>query len=48
MDALGLFETLVTFYRVGFEAFTAVTMKDAVFWDVAHCTSCDSRRFGGT
>jgi hypothetical protein len=31
-----------------FEAFTAVTMKNAVFWDVAPCRSCVNRRFGGT
>jgi hypothetical protein len=24
-----------------FEVFTAVTMKDAVFWDVAPCRSCE-------
>jgi hypothetical protein len=30
------------------EVFTAVTMKNAVFWDVAPCTSCVNRRFGGT
>jgi hypothetical protein len=34
---------------VGFEVFTAVTMKNAVFWDVAPCRSCElNRRFGGT
>jgi hypothetical protein len=26
----------------------AVTMKNAVFWDVAPCGSCNNRRFGGT
>jgi hypothetical protein len=31
-----------------FEVFTAVTMKNAVFWDVTPCDSCKSRRFGGT
>jgi hypothetical protein len=31
-----------------FEAFTAVTMKNVLFWDVALCTSGDNRRFGGT
>jgi NADH dehydrogenase/NADH:ubiquinone oxidoreductase subunit G len=31
-----------------FEVFTAVTMKNAVFWDVALCRSCVNRRFGGT
>jgi hypothetical protein len=34
-------------YNVRFEVFTAVTMKNAVFWDVAPCTSCVNRRFGG-
>jgi hypothetical protein len=34
---------------VGFEVFTAVTMKNAVFWGVAPCR-CDrlNRRFGGS
>jgi hypothetical protein len=32
---------------VGFEVFTAVTMKNACFWDVAPCRSCVNRRFGG-
>jgi hypothetical protein len=29
---------------VRFEVFTAVTMKNAVFWDVASCRSCVNRR----
>jgi hypothetical protein len=29
------------------EVFTAVTMKNAVFWDVAPCRSCVNWRFGG-
>jgi hypothetical protein len=33
---------------VRFEVFTAVTMKNAVIWDVAPCTSCVNRHFGGT
>jgi hypothetical protein len=34
---------------VGFEAFTAVTMKNSVLRDVAPCRSCEiNRRFGGT
>jgi hypothetical protein len=33
---------------VGFEVFTAVTMKNAAFWDVALCRSCVNRRFGIT
>jgi hypothetical protein len=32
---------------VRFEVFTAVTMKNAVFWDVTPCRSCVNRRFGG-
>jgi hypothetical protein len=35
-------------YYVRFLLFTAVTMKNAVFWDVAPCGSCKNRRFGGT
>jgi hypothetical protein len=33
---------------VRFEVFTAVTMKNVVFRDVAPCRSCVNRRFGGT
>jgi hypothetical protein len=33
---------------VRFEVFTAVTMKIAVFWDVAPCSFCVNRRFGGS
>jgi hypothetical protein len=34
---------------VGFEVFTAVTLKNAIFWDVALCSSCGlNRRFGRT
>jgi hypothetical protein len=33
---------------IRFEAFTAVTMKNFVFRDVAPCRSCVIRRFGGT
>jgi hypothetical protein len=35
-------------FYVRFEVFTAVTIKNAVFWDVAPCRSCVNRRFGGT
>jgi hypothetical protein len=35
-------------YCVRFEVFTAVTMKNVVFWDVTPCGSCKNRRFGGT
>jgi hypothetical protein len=31
-----------------FEVFTAVTMKNVVFWDVTPCGSCKNRRFEGT
>jgi hypothetical protein len=30
--------------QVGFEVFTAVTMKNAVFWDVVPCRSCELNR----
>jgi hypothetical protein len=32
---------------VRFEVFTAVTMKNGVFWDVMPCGFCKNRRFGG-
>jgi hypothetical protein len=31
-----------------FEVFTAVTMKNAIIWDVTLCSSCMNRCFGGT
>jgi hypothetical protein len=34
--------------HVRFDVFTAVTMKSAVFLDVAPCRYCVNRRFGGT
>jgi hypothetical protein len=33
---------------VRFGVFTAVTMKNGVFWDVTPCGFCKSRLFGGT
>jgi hypothetical protein len=39
---------LKTVNYVRFEVFAAVTMKNAVFWDVTPCRSCKNRRFGGT
>jgi hypothetical protein len=36
------------FNFVGFEVFTAVTMKNAVFWDVAPCGYIINRHFEGT
>jgi hypothetical protein len=35
-------------FLVRFEVFTAVTMKNGIFWDVTPCGSCNNRRFGGT
>jgi hypothetical protein len=32
---------------VRFEVFTAVTMKNCVFWDITPCGSCKNRRLGG-
>jgi hypothetical protein len=37
-----------TFLMLRFEVFTAVTMKNAVSWDVVPCWSYVNRRFGGT
>jgi hypothetical protein len=34
--------------NVRFEVFTAVTIKNAVLWDVALRSSCVNRCFGGT
>jgi hypothetical protein len=34
-------------WNVRFEVFTAVTMKNGVFWDVTPCGSCSHRRCGG-
>jgi hypothetical protein len=34
--------------HASFEIFTAVTIKDGVFWDVTPCGSFKNRRFGGT
>jgi hypothetical protein len=34
--------------NVRFEVFTAMTMKNADFWDVTQCGSGKNRRFGGT
>jgi hypothetical protein len=35
-------------FSVRFEVFTAVTMKNDVFWDVTPCGSCKNQCFGGT
>jgi hypothetical protein len=34
--------------HVRFEVFTAVNMKNGVFWDVTQWDSCKNRRFRGT
>jgi hypothetical protein len=39
---------LITIIDVRFEVFTAVTMKNGVFWVVTPCGSCKNRRFGET
>jgi hypothetical protein len=44
---MGQFHFPINFYE-GFEVFSAATMKDAIFWDVAPCRSCVTRCFGGT
>jgi hypothetical protein len=33
---------------VEFEVLTKVAKKNAIFWDVAPCESCENRRFEGT
>jgi hypothetical protein len=38
----------INYFHVRFKIFIAVTMKNAVFWYVAACSSCLNRRFGGT
>jgi hypothetical protein len=39
---------LKPFQNVRFEVLMAVTMKNAIFWDVMLCSSCKNQRFGGT
>jgi hypothetical protein len=43
-----MIELSLYFFFVRFEVFMAVTMKNAVFWDVMPCGSSKNRRFGGT
>jgi hypothetical protein len=47
-DSGGLLWILMERLGVRFEVFTAVTMKNGVFWDVTPCVSCKNRRFEGT
>jgi hypothetical protein len=42
------YQSDVNLVYVKFEAFTAVTMKNSVSWDMAKFRSCVNRRFGGT
>jgi hypothetical protein len=46
LTLLLMMNLLKCFRIVRFEALTAVTMKNGVFWDVAPCRSCVKRRFG--
>jgi hypothetical protein len=39
---------IINVFYVRFEVFTAVTMKNGVYWDVTPCGSCKNRGFGGT
>jgi hypothetical protein len=41
------FQEVTNFGFVRFEVFTAVTMKNGVFWDVMPYGSCKNRRFEG-
>jgi hypothetical protein len=41
------YEVIKFLFVVRFKVFTAVTMKNAVFLDVAQCRYCVNRRFGG-
>jgi hypothetical protein len=34
-------------FLVRFEVFTALTMKNGIFWYVTSCGSCKNQRFGG-
>jgi hypothetical protein len=43
-----LVNVVMNLRNVRFEVFTAVTMKNDVFWDVMPCCPCKNRRFGGT
>jgi hypothetical protein len=41
-------KTTEYFLFVRIEVFTAVTMKNCVFWDLTPCGFCKNLRFGGT
>jgi hypothetical protein len=44
----GIYIYIYIYIYVSFEVFTAVTMKNGVFWDVTPCGSCKNWRFRGT
>jgi hypothetical protein len=46
--SVGLSFSIDQYLSVRFEVFTAVTMRNVVFWDITPCGSCKNRRFGGT
>jgi hypothetical protein len=48
MEAESRSDAYASLYYVRFEVFTAVTMKNRVFWDVTPYGSCKNRRFRGT
>jgi hypothetical protein len=54
IETSGHVHALVSLFRenrplyIRVEVFTAVNMKNGVFWDVLPCDSCKNRRFGGT
>jgi hypothetical protein len=41
-------KNILTNNNVRFQVFTAVTIGNAVFWDVMPCGTCKDRRLGGT
>jgi hypothetical protein len=45
---MGLYANESNMISVTFEVFTAVTMKNGVFWNVTPFGSCKNRLFGGT
>jgi hypothetical protein len=46
VPSIYLFHIVIIICDLRFEVFTAVTMKNGVFWDVTPCGSCKNRRFG--
>jgi hypothetical protein len=47
-DIFGVKLSVNKSYIVRLQVFTAVTMKNGVFWVVTPCGSCKNRRFRGT